>query len=131
MRKTMKKIAALALMLAGCATVSLPSTPIVISDVKTLAGVYDGYAYGRFWTLTIQADGSYISDATMKSGPSRITGRIWRVPAHEDRGLVIPDQVRYESNSPAKGIVTLIERAGKRVLIFTRDDGARAEVTAH
>ncbi len=100
-------------LLAGCASLP-PAKPI--SDVKSLAGKWEGYTTnqrGTFpLTLTIKEGGSY--SAFVPAANTTVTGTM----------QVIDGKVRFRTADGATGTTTLHEGGGKRILRSVRDDGS-------
>jgi len=70
----------LAASLVGCASVG-PVTPVMVSDVKSVAGTWKGVLYRSgvqpdYITLTIREDGSYDFVSAQPDGTSRGRGKI-------------------------------------------------------
>ena len=97
-------------MLVGCVSTS-PLTPVAVSDVKSVAGTWQGMVYQSSTereeiTLTIQEDGSYDVVTRQTYGTSRGKGRI-----------VIRDGRLILEGEKGRGVATLMTNpAGDRLM---------------
>jgi hypothetical protein len=95
--------------LAGC--VSLGLTPVAVSDIKSVAGTWQGVVYQSgsepdHVTLTIRQDGSYNVESRQGIGTSRGQGQI-----------VVKDGRLLMQGEKGRGVGTLLSsRGGPRVM---------------
>ena len=107
--------ALLALLLSVTTMTSADAEQKPITDLKMLAGAWQGWIGSNRWTMYIKEDGSY-----QAQGPSRFDGAI----------SLADGKARYASTTGRPGTITMHEEGGKTFLRWTRDsDGAFTDFT--